>query len=127
LKGGGGNRSCRDELAERAAGVVADERDAFQPERVHEVDDHLRERRRREIGIGRQRRLMRPEWPVGDDAAEVLRELRDDLSPQAPVDQHAVHEQERLARAVLPIADRSLRQMNLVLHERLLYIQSVRI
>ena len=55
----------RDELAERAAGVVADERHALEPERVHEVDDHLRERRRREVGVRRQRRLVRPERPVG--------------------------------------------------------------
>jgi hypothetical protein len=117
----------RDELAERPAGVVADEGDALQPERVHEVDDHLRERRRRDVGVRRQRRLVRAERPVGDDAAEVLRQARNHLTPQVPVDEHPVDEQQRFAGAVLPIPDRSVRQMYLVLHERLLYIQSVRI
>src|SRR5439155_22190084 len=44
---------------------------------------------------------------------KVLRELRDDLSPEVAVHEETVHEADRLARAALPIADRSLLELRL--------------
>ena len=50
----------RDELGERATGVVADEGDLFELEALEQLPDQAGEPRRREIGGGVHRRLMRP-------------------------------------------------------------------
>jgi hypothetical protein len=119
----------RDDLRDRAAAVVADQRGLVEPDGVHEVDDELRRSERAEVGVRLERELVAAERPVRDDAAEVLRERRRDLAPEAAVDDDAVHEEQRLAGSVLAVADRSLRQMNLS-HAPLLarlHIQAVRI
>ena len=96
------------QLADAAAGVIADERHMLQLESGHEVGDYPRQPRRREVASGGERELVGAEWPVGSDHAEVLRQARDNVTPQLAVGEKAVHEQHGLPGAELAVADGSL-------------------
>jgi hypothetical protein len=102
-----------DELAQRAAGVVADQRHAVELQRVQQVGDQPRDAGRREVGVAAHRRRVRAERQIGHDAAVVGGEPLDDRLPQPPVDQQAVHEHQRRPAALIAIADRALRHRNL--------------
>ncbi len=93
-----------DELAQRAARVVADERDVAQVELLEQVGDQLGQPGGAEVGVGRHRRAMRAEREVGHDAAQAV-EAIDDRVPQPPVDQHAVHEHDRRPLADVAVVD----------------------
>ena len=57
---------------------------------------------------------MGTERPIGRDAAEFLGQLGHDLAPQVGVDEDAMHKHDRLTGAALSIANRALREPNLL-------------
>ena len=103
-----------DELAQRPAGVVPDQRDVLELERGHEVGDQRGEPQRRAVCALVERDLVRSEQPVRRDHAEVRGETRRDLAPQLAVGEQAVDEQDRLSGALLAVADSALGQLNLL-------------
>ena len=101
------------QLAERAAGVVADQRDVGEVERLDDVGDQRGEPAGERSASALQRQLVRAERQVGHDAAEAVAQPLDDRLPQTTVDQRAVDEEERRAGALVAVADRSLLQRQL--------------
>src|SRR4051794_2563806 len=57
------------ELADRSAGVVADEHDVREVEYLEQIEDRMPESTRGQDGFVRHRGAMRAEWPVRHDAA----------------------------------------------------------
>jgi hypothetical protein len=99
-----------DHLRERAAGVVAHEHDVLQVERLEELGDERGERPGVERRVGPQRDRVRPERPVGRDAAMTDGgERRQDVAPQQRVRQEPVEEDDRppAGRAALGVAHRA--------------------
>ena len=72
-----------DELAQRPAGVVADERDVTEVEPLDQLGDHRRERRRVEGRPRAHRDRVRSERQIGDDAAHAGAKVRQHLVPDA--------------------------------------------
>ena len=109
-----------DELADRAAGVVADQGHVLELERGDEVGDQRRQPVGGEVGVLAHRRAVRAERQVGDDAAKRVLEPRDDLAPERAVDEGAMDEDDR--RAVggtgLGIGDRAGRELDSCAHPR---------
>jgi len=95
-------------LGDGATGVVADDRRALEAELVEEVDDHPGEAGRGEVRIGVHRGLVRAHRPVGDDAAVIAAQPLGCPVPEARVDEQAVDEDDRLARALLAVVDRAV-------------------
>src|SRR2546426_42794 len=60
------------QLAERPAGVVADERHSVEIERGQEIRDDAREARGTQVRVDAHRGSMRSERPVRDDAAKSI-------------------------------------------------------
>ena len=84
------------QLADAAAGVVADQGHVLQSERGDGVADHLGHAHRRQVGALARRAGVRSERPVGQDAAKTpAGQIVCDLGPQPVVDEDAVHEQDR--------------------------------
>ena len=103
-----------DELGDRPAGVVGDDRHALEVERRQEVGDQPGDAGRREVSVGVHRDGVRAERQVGDDAAEALGERRHDLLPEPAVDERPVDEDEDLAVASgVAVVDRALRERDL--------------
>ena len=75
-----------DELAQRAARVVADEGDVLEIKRREELCDQCGKCGRREVGVLVHRRAVRAERQVRDDAAEAVLEAGDHLAPEGAVD-----------------------------------------
>ena len=103
-----------DELAEGAAGIVADQGYAIEVEGLHEVGDQPGDAEGGEVGDGLHRRPMGAEREVGHDAAEVPLEQRRDLAPQRAVDEQPVGEDDRLPGARVAIADHPLGELDLL-------------
>jgi hypothetical protein len=103
----------RDELADRAAGVVADERDVLEVQRGQEVAHQPGDARRRELGVSVHRRAVRAERQVRHDAARPALEQRSDLAPQGSVDEQAVDEDDRRALAGVAVVDGPLWERDL--------------
>jgi 3-oxoacyl-[acyl-carrier protein] reductase len=101
------------ELAYRAAGVVADERDVLELEALERLGDHAREAGRGEVGSGRHRRPVRTERKGQRDAAMARGEAVDRPAPELSVHENAVHEDDRWSVPALGHADRPLRQLKL--------------
>ena len=80
-------------LADRPAGVVADERDVTQVEGLDQGDDLAGDAARRLVGAGADRDAVGAERQVGGDRAHALRGQRGgDAAPQRAVDEDAVDE-----------------------------------
>jgi hypothetical protein len=95
------------ELAERAARVVADQRDVQQIERVDHTGDDTRERVRRMIDLWRGRIPMDAERQVDVDAAVAVGEASDDVVPEASGGPDAVDEDDCGPGARHVVHDRS--------------------
>jgi hypothetical protein len=103
-----------DELRDRSAGVVRDQRGALDPERVEKIAHDRREAGRGEVRSGTHRHVVRAQRQIGRNTAVRPRERRDDVAPEVRVHEQPVQEHERLARATLAIAQRALRQLHLM-------------
>ena len=103
----------RDELADGAAGVVADEGDVVEVQRGEEVAHQPRDARRAEVGVLIERDAMRAEREVGHDAARRALQQRRHLAPHLAVDQQAVEEDDWRALAGVAVVDGPLRQRHL--------------
>src|SRR5688572_25306900 len=101
-----------DELTDRAARIVADERDVFQIERVHEVADELRLAVHREIGVVVHRRLVTTERQRRRDAAKAIAQELDHVAPDLIVDEQTVHEEQHRALTNIDIFDLALRNLH---------------
>ncbi len=101
------------ELADGAPGVVADQGDPVELERVEEVRDELGNAWWREIRLGRHRDLVGAERKVRNDAAMRALQGRGHLPPEGAVDEQAVDEDDRLPGAGVLIADPSLGKADL--------------
>ena len=88
----------REHLGDGAAGVVRDEVDAGQPERVAEAGDEAGQARQREVLVGRCGSLP-VQRQVDGHAAALAVELADHVPPQVAAGAGAVDEQRRAARA----------------------------
>ena len=97
----------RDQLADRAPGVVADQGHVLEVQRGDEVGHDPRDAGRREIRVRAHRHAVGAEWEVRDDAAELTLQQRGHLPPQGSVDEQPVDEHERLAGAGVAVADRA--------------------
>lgn len=85
--------SAQDELADRPAGVVADEDHVAEAEGVDEGQDKDGDPGRGEVGAGLQRRLVRTQREGRRVAAHsLLRQARGDRIPEPGVDEEPVHE-----------------------------------
>ena len=101
------------ELADGAPGVVADQGHAVEVQRVEEVGDEPGDAGWREIRVGLHRDPVGAERKVGNDAAMLALQRRGHLPPESAVDEQAVDEHDRLARAGVPVADRALGKADL--------------
>ena len=97
-------------LTKRAAGVVAHQRDVGQAELGDELADHVGYQQRRQVAAKRDR--VRPERPVGRDAAVAVGQERHDLRPQRRVGEDPMDEQQHRAAALLEIGDPSRLQLH---------------
>ena len=79
----------REQLDERTAGVVADQRDVVEVEPLEELGDQPRQPARREVGVGVHGVAVRAQRQRRGDAAVVAGELGDDVVPQRGVHQQA--------------------------------------
>ena len=100
------------QLAECTAGVVADERDVGESQRVEDLVDHPRHPDRRQIGLRVHRRAMAAERPVDEDGPDAMvGELRGDGIPQCAVDEEPVDEDHRrtfgIGGSERPVVERS--------------------
>jgi hypothetical protein len=83
----------QEELADGAAGVVADQRDVLEPEGVENLVDHPCHTGRREVSVGPHRAAMAAERPVDEVRADPGRgETVGDAVPEPTVDEEAVHD-----------------------------------
>ena len=91
-------------LADRSTGVVADERDVVQVERLDEGDDLLGDAARRLLGCRADRDAMGAEWQVGGERAHAScgKRVRD-AGPQRGADEDAVDEYHRRRGVVGPV------------------------
>ena len=85
----------REDLHDRAARVVADERDVAQVEAFEDLDDEADDRDRRDLEVVGHREAVRAERQHGNDAAVIRRELLDDGSPEGLVHEQPVEEHDR--------------------------------
>jgi hypothetical protein len=96
-----------DHLAHGATGVVADERDVVEVERVEQIGDDLGLAREPEGGARRDRFGVAAEREVGGHDPVVVGEQGDDVVPQVAVHERTVHQHHRRAGACLPHSDAS--------------------
>ena len=95
----------RDELTERAAGVVAHEGGPLDPEAVEELDDDAGQARRRQVGVRIHGHGVPAHRPVGDEAPEAIGQQRHDLAPDRPVQEDSVDEHDRRAVTDVVVPD----------------------
>src|SRR5215469_7318602 len=88
----------RERLADRAAGVVAHEVDAGEPDGVAEVGDEAGQARQREVLVSSGRGVP-VQRQVDRHAAALAVELVDHMAPQVAAGGQAVDEQRHAARA----------------------------
>ena len=94
----------REDLRDAAAAVVTDQVHLVDLEHVHELPQHLRVRGHRHVLVRSDLRLP-VRQQVDRDAAAHVRQLRQLVAPQVPVEQYAVHKQRDRPGARLGVAD----------------------
>jgi hypothetical protein len=92
-------------LGHGAAGIVADDGDVVEVERLEEGGDRRRDPRRGEVGAGLHRDLLGAQRPVRRETAMALGKPVDNAVPKSPIDEVAVDENHGLATAGLAVAD----------------------
>ncbi len=92
-----------DQLAQRSAGVVADQRHCFELEQADELGNQARQPVGRKVGPFGHRHRVRPQRPVGHDAPVGRREQIGGVVPEPAVGQKSVHEDQRLALAKVAV------------------------
>jgi hypothetical protein len=102
------------ELADSAAGVVADQGDVAQLRGRQEIGDEPGQTGRAKVGVGIHRHQVRAGQQIPDDAAESLRERRHDIAPVIPIHQEPVHEYDRLTLPHVAVPDKALTKPNLL-------------
>ena len=116
----------RDDLAERAAGVVADQHDVVELERLEERGDDRRDAARGDVGARAHRLRMGAERPGRHDRAQPARgQLPGEDGPQVAAHQVAVDEHDRapVARPRLFVVDGSLLELDRR-HRRSLHLRT---
>ena len=88
-----------DQLAERAARIVADENDVVQVQGLHEVGNQLSDGSGTHVGVCRHRQLVGAERQVWDYAAVARGQRREEVTPEATVHHQPVHEDNRASFA----------------------------
>ena len=84
------------ELAKAAAGVVADEGDLAQVQRLEKVGDQPRDARGRAVGLRLERHRVHAERQLGHDHPEFALQVGDHRAPEIAADQQAVQEHDGL-------------------------------
>ena len=82
----------RDELGDRAAGVVADQQHVAEVVLLEQAGDEAREAGRREVGAGGTGTSWEPSGSVGASTSTSVAERGHDLAPQAVVGEQPVQE-----------------------------------
>ena len=93
-----------EDLRDGTAGVVRDQVDAVEVERVAELLDHIGERRQREVLVG-VRRTPTVQRKVERNAAAFVRDERDDVAPQVRARPDAVDEESDVTLAHVDVAE----------------------
>jgi hypothetical protein len=95
-----------DELAQRAAGVTADQRDGVEVEGVEELDDQPRDAARRQVGVRVHGDGVRTHRPVGRVRADpLLGQTLGDPRPQPAVGEHRMDEDDGRRHGLLRSRD----------------------
>jgi hypothetical protein len=95
-----------DELAQRTAGVVADERHVLELEPLEQLGDHRGDTERREVRVGAHRDPVRAEWQLRDDAAGLAGEQRRERAPHAAVDEQPMDQHDGRSGALFGVCRR---------------------
>ncbi len=101
-----------EDLAHRAARIVADHGDVVEVEGVEEGADRRRDPGRGEVGAGVHRRAVGAERPVRCDDPVAVGEALQHPVPEPSVDQEAVDEDDRRPGSRLAIVDGSSWQLD---------------